>query len=219
MSGGAKFKVEKIAPIRVIFEDAFIMAVDKPAFMTSEEVAEVKKLPLLHRLDRETSGVLLLTKDEAFRTKAVSAFKKREVKKEYIAIVEGRVVEAVEINAPILTIKKGNTAHSKISDDGKEAISHIEPLMMEGKRSKIKVSIDTGRTHQIRVHMAYIGHPVSGDKVYGVKNEKVDFEGQCLHARKIGFIHPKTNEYIEFTSELPDYFKKYLKKLENISSH
>ena len=67
--------------------------------------------------------------------------------------------------------------------------------------------------------MAYIGHPVSGDKGYGVKNEKVDFEGQCLHARKIGFIHPKTNEYIEFTSELPDYFKKYLKKLENISSH
>ena len=111
----------------MLFEDEFIMAVDKPAFMTSDEVAEAKKLPLLHRLDRETSGVLLLTKDEEFRQKAVNAFKKREVHKEYLAVVDGKVVEAMEINAPILTIKKGNTAYSKISDDGKEAISHVEP--------------------------------------------------------------------------------------------
>lgn len=184
MSGSAKFKIERIAPIRVIFEDAFIMAVDKPAFMTSEEVAEQKKLPLLHRLDRETSGVLLLTKDEAFRAKAVSAFKKREVKKEYIAIVEGRVVEAVEINAPILTIKKGSSAHSKISADGKEAISHVEPLMVEGKRSKIKISIDTGRTHQIRVHLKSIGAPILGDTEYGGRPNK----RMMLHAAKIELL-------------------------------
>lgn len=199
MSGNAKFKIEKIAPIRVIFEDAFIMAVDKPAFMTSEEVAEQKKLPLLHRLDRETSGVLLLTKDEAFRAKAVNAFKKREVQKEYIAIVEGRVVEAVDINAPILTIKKGNTAHSKISSDGKEAISHIEPLMVEGKRSKIKVSIDTGRTHQIRVHLKSIGASILGDTEYGGRPHK----RMMLHASKIEllgyrFISKEPEDFIKF---------------------
>ncbi len=199
MSGSAKFKIERIAPIRVIFEDALIMAVDKPAFMTSEEVAEHKKLPLLHRLDRETSGVLLLTKDEAFRAKAVSAFKKREVKKEYIAIVEGRVVEAVEINAPILTIKKGNTAHSKISADGKEAISHVEPLMVEGKRSKIKISIDTGRTHQIRVHLKSIGAPILGDTEYGGRPNK----RMMLHAAKIELLG------YSFKSKEPEDFIKF----------
>ena len=99
----------------------------------------------------------------------------------------------------------------------KNAITHYSVITRYKGYTHIKCKLETGRTHQIRVHMAYIGHPVSGDKVYGIKSERVDFEGQCLHARKIGFIHPKTNEYIEFTSELPDYFKKYLTKLQNIS--
>ncbi|WP_041671835.1 RluA family pseudouridine synthase [Sulfurospirillum barnesii] len=194
-----KFKVEKIAPIKVLFEDEYIMAVDKPAFMTSEEVAEIKKLPLLHRLDRETSGVLLLTKDDAFREKAVNAFKKREVQKEYIAIVEGKVVEAVEVNAPILTIKKGNSAYSKISSDGKEAISHIEPLMIEGKRSKVKVKIETGRTHQIRVHLKSIGASILGDTEYGGR----PFKRLMLHASKIMLLG-----YI-FQSKEPEDFIKF----------
>ncbi len=184
MAEQTKFKVEKIAPVRIIFEDDLIMAVDKPAFMTSEEVAEQKKLPLLHRLDRETSGVLILSKDEAFRAKAINAFKRRDVKKEYIAIVEGRVVEAVEVNAPLLTIKKGQSAYSKISDDGKEAISHIEPLMVEGKRSKVKVTIETGRTHQIRVHLKSIGASILGDTQYGGRPHK----RMMLHAAKIAFL-------------------------------
>lgn len=201
MSEGVKFKIEKIAPIKVIFEDNCVMVVDKPAFMTSEEVAEAKKLPLLHRLDRETSGVLVLTKDDAFRKRAVSAFKKREVQKEYIAIVEGRVVEAVDINAPILTIKKGNTAYSKISDDGKEAISHVEPLMIEGKRSKIKVRIETGRTHQIRVHLKSIGASILGDTEYGGRPHK----RLMLHASKmmlLGYIFQtkEPEEFIKFSA-------------------
>ena len=199
MAEKTKFKVEKIAPIRVIFEDAYIMAVDKPAFMTSEEVAEQKKLPLLHRLDRETSGVLILSKDEAFRAKAINAFKKREVKKEYIAVVEGRVVEAVSINAPILTIKKGQTAYSKISDDGKEAISHIEPLMVEGKRSKVKVTIETGRTHQIRVHLKSIGASILGDTEYGGR----PYKRMMLHAGKIELLG------YSLKSKEPDDFLKF----------
>jgi len=199
MSESSNFKVEKIAPIKVLFEDEFIMAVDKPAFMTSEEVAEIKKLPLLHRLDRETSGVLLLTKDDEFRNKAVNAFKKKEVQKEYIAIVEAKVVEAMSINAPILTIKKGNTAYSKISADGKEAISHIEPLMVEGKRSKIKVSIETGRTHQIRVHLKSIGASILGDTEYGGRPHK----RLMLHASKIMLLG-----YI-FQAKEPEDFLKF----------
>jgi RluA family pseudouridine synthase len=199
LSPSTKFKIEKIAPIRVIFEDDVIMAVDKPAFMTSEEVAEAKKLPLLHRLDRETSGVLLLTKDDAFRKKAVNAFKKKEVKKEYLAIVEARIVEETTINAPILTIKKGNTAYSKISEDGKEAISHIEPLMVEGKRSKIKVSIETGRTHQIRVHLKSIGASILGDTEYGGR----PYKRLMLHASKIALLG------YEFSSKEPEDFIKF----------
>ena len=200
MSEHTKFKVEKIAPIRVIFEDALIMAVDKPAFMTSEEVAEQKKLPLLHRLDRETSGVLILSKDEAFRLKAISAFKRRDVKKEYIAIVEGRVVEAVAINAPILTIKKGQSAYSKISDDGKEAISYVEPLMVEGKRSKVKVTIETGRTHQIRVHLKSIGASILGDTEYGGRPHK----RMMLHAAKIELLG------YSLSSKEPEDFLKFI---------
>ena len=154
---------------------------------------------MLHRLDRETSGVLLLTKDEEFRAKAVSAFKKREVTKEYLAIVEGRLVEAIDINAPILTIKKGNTAHSKISSDGKEAISHVEPLMMEGKRSKIKVTIDTGRTHQIRVHLKSVGTSILGDTEYGGR----PFKRMMLHASKIELLG------YSFKSKEPEDFIKF----------
>lgn len=198
LSPSTKFKIEKIAPIKVLFEDEFIMAVDKPTFMTSEEVAEIKKLPLLHRLDRETSGVLLLTKDEEFRKKAVTAFKKREVQKEYLAVVEARIMEAIEINAPILTIKKGNTAYSKISDEGKEAISHVEPLMIEGKRSKIKVRIETGRTHQIRVHLKSIGASILGDTEYGGRPHK----RLMLHASKIMLLG-----YIFQTKEPEDFLK------------
>lgn len=200
LSSETKFKVGKIAPIRVIFEDEVIMAVDKPAFMTSEEVADAKKLPLLHRLDRETSGVLLLTKDETFRAKAVNAFKRKEVKKEYIAIVEAKVAEEVTINAPILTIKKGNTAYSKISEDGREAISHVVPLMIEGKRSKIKVSIETGRTHQIRVHLKSIGASILGDTEYGGR----PYKRLMLHASKISLLG------YEFNSKEPEDFLKFI---------
>ncbi len=199
MSESSKFKIEKIAPIKVLFEDEFIMAVDKPAFMTSEEVAEIKKLPLLHRLDRETSGVLLLTKDDEFRKKAVNAFKKREVQKEYIAIVEGKIVEEVEVNAPILTIKKGNSAYSKISSDGKEAISFIEPMMIEGKRSKVKVKIETGRTHQIRVHLKSLGTSILGDTEYGGR----PYKRMMLHASKLNILG-----YI-FQAKEPEEFAKF----------
>ncbi|MDD3325071.1 MAG: RluA family pseudouridine synthase [Sulfurospirillaceae bacterium] len=199
MSVDSKFKIEKIEKIRVLFEDDKIMAVDKPAFVTSEEVSKEKGYPLVHRLDRETSGVLILSKDEAFRKKAVEAFKAREVKKEYIAVVEGRLIEDIVINSPILTVKKGNVAHSRISDLGKEAISRVEPLMYESKKSKIKITIDTGRTHQIRVHLKSIAAPIQGDVQYGGR----PFKRMMLHAQRIVFMG------YNIVSGEPDDFKKF----------
>jgi len=194
----AKFKITKIKKIKKIFEDENIIAIDKPAFLTSEEIAKKAKYPLLHRLDKETSGVLLLVKDKEFQKRAIKFFRDQKVLKEYIAWVEGIISEPLEINEPIETVKTANNLYSKISKNGKEAISLIEPLMIEGKFTKIKVIIKTGRTHQIRVHLKSIGHPVVGDRRYGGK----EYKRILLHAHKIVFDKYRFNssEPTEFTN-------------------
>lgn len=164
-----RFIVKKIEKIKVIFEDNDILAVDKPAFLTADEVA--KKFPksiLLNRLDKETSGVMMFAKNEEFRVKAIKEFAQHKVYKEYVAIVEGKFIEQLEINEPITTLKKGGVAKSKIDYlHGKEAKTTIYPLFVEGNKSKVKVVIESGRTHQIRVHLAYADFPIIGDALYG----------------------------------------------------
>jgi len=184
MDARTRFRVEKIQKIEKIFEDDHLIAVNKPAFLTSEQISKKFKTPLLHRLDKETSGVLLLVKDEEFQKEAIEAFKNHEVLKEYEAWVSGRVAEPFEINKPILTIKRGSSLFSRISKNGKEAITYVEPLEIEGKFSKVKVTIKTGRTHQIRVHLADSGHAIVGDKSYGGKSAK----RVMLHAKKIELL-------------------------------
>ncbi len=191
-----KFKVQNIQKIEKIFEDDNILAVNKPAFLNSEEVSKKMGYPLLNRLDKETSGVLLLVKNEDFQKRAIKEYKNQNVLKEYIAWVDGRIVEEIEINKPIMTIKKGK-AYSKISKDGKEAISLVEPLIIEGKRSKVKVIIKTGRTHQVRVHLKSIAHPILGDTVYGGK----PYKRMMLHSYKTellgySFIAKEPKEFI-----------------------
>lgn len=180
----SKFRVEKLSKIRVIFEDKKIIAVDKPAFLTSDEVEKKFDAKLLHRLDKGTSGVVLLVKDEEFAKKAIEEFRHKRVYKEYIAIVNGKVVEPIDIEDPIITIKKGNSFFSKVSKNGKEAITHVEPLMVEGRKSKVKVVIETGRTHQIRVHLKSLGYPIVGDELYGGR----EFKRLMLHAHKISLL-------------------------------
>ncbi len=198
LDADSRFRVQKLSKIRVIFEDSKIIAVDKPSSLTSDEVEKKFDAKLLHRLDKGTSGVVLLVKDEKFQKKAIEEFRHKRVYKEYIAIVGGKVVEAIDIVEPIITIKKGSNFFSKISKHGKEAITHIEPLMVEGKKSKIKVVIETGRTHQIRVHLKSLGFPILGDELYGGKESK----RLMLHAHKISLLG------YEFISNEPKEFQR-----------
>lgn len=179
-----KFKVKKVAEVKVIFQDDDIIAVDKPPFLTADDVS--KSFPgaiLLNRLDKETSGVMLFAKSEEFRRKAIKEFAAERVYKEYVAVVDGKVIEEIEINQPILTIKSKGRAISKIDNlNGKMAKSTVFPMYVEGNKSKVKVVIETGRTHQIRVHLNYVGYPIIGDAVYGKAVKNVN--RVLLHSKK-----------------------------------
>ncbi len=199
MPVSTKFRIIQINKSKKIFEDENLIAIDKPAFITSEEIAKKEGISLLHRLDKETSGVLLLAKREAFKKKAIEEFKKHNVLKEYIAWVEGIISEPFEITSPIETIKTKNSLYSKISKNGKEAYTFIEPLMIEGKFTKIKATIKTGRTHQIRVHLKSVNHPIVGDVKYGGREHK----RIMLHAFRISLLG------YDFVSKEPKEFENF----------
>ena len=173
---------------------------------------------IVHRIDKNTSGLLIVSKNDFSHKILAEQIKEHSFTREYEAIVYGNIKDDIgTIDASIGRHHIDRKKMTVTEKNSKNAVTHYQVIKRYKGYTHIKCILETGRTHQIRVHMAYIGHPVSGDDVYGVKNEKVNFIGQCLHARKIGFIHPKTNEYMEFTSQLPQYFADYLKKLENIS--
>lgn len=176
------FKVKEIANARVIFEDDDILVVDKPAFLNAQEVeARFPQAVLLNRLDKETSGVMMLAKNEEFQKRAIKEFKNNRVYKEYVAIVEGKIVEEVVIDTPISTIK-GKTAKSRIDEKhGKPAKTTVTPYMVEGNKSKVKIVIENGRTHQIRVHLQSVGMPIIGDLQYGKASSQV--QRVMLHSK------------------------------------
>lgn len=196
---GVKFKIAKREVESLIHEDEEKVVLNKPAFITTENLAKKYNLTPLHRLDKETSGVLILTKDEEFRLRAIEEFRKMRVEKIYYAIVYGKVAEDFQIDTPILTTKTPNGAISKTSQKGKEAISLIEPIMMEGRYTLVKVSIKTGRTHQIRVHLQSSGYPILGDLKYG----RHKAERLMLHSSFMKIFNQ------EFKSPLPSIFRKY----------
>ena len=176
------FNVHEIAKAKIIYEDDDLLVVDKPAFLNTDEVErQYPDAQLLHRLDRETSGVLILVKDEDYRIKAIGEFKRNKVYKEYSAWVEGMFIDEVEIDKNILTEKRHNRAFSKISPKGKPAHTTVTPVQVVGKYSKVKVVIREGRTHQIRCHLRSIGYPIAGDEQYGGRRAK----RVMLHARKV----------------------------------
>ncbi len=177
------FTVHTIEAIQPIFENDDLIVVDKPAFMNSDEIErQCEGARLLHRLDRETSGVLILVKNEAFREKAIGAFKRHEVYKEYVAWVEGIFTEEMVISKPIITEKRHNSAYSKIArHGGKPATTEVYPLEVSGKKSKVKCIIQEGRTHQIRTHLRSIEFPIVGDELYGGRR----YRRVMLHAKKV----------------------------------
>ncbi len=193
------FKIEKIEKAKIIYEDEDVLVLDKPAYEISEDLAKSFGYPLLHRLDQQTSGVLVLAKNEEFRLKAIEEFKKQKVQKFYYAIVYGKLSEELSIDSPILTTKTPRGAISKVSHKGKEALSIVEPIMIEGNKSLVKVQIKTGRTHQIRVHLSSNGYPVLGDSKYG----KHSAERLMLHSYSME-LFGKT-----FCAKLPSIFRKY----------
>jgi len=196
------FRVEHISNIEVLFRNDDILAVNKPAFLNTSDIEkEFKDAILLNRLDKETSGVMLFALNEEFRKKAIKEFRQKKVYKEYVAIVEGKVVEEFTIDKPIYTIK-GKTARSKVDEQrGKEAITHVIPYMVEGNKSKIKVIIENGRTHQIRVHLQYAGYPIIGDLQYGKPSNQV--QRVMLHSKVTRIFG------YEFTAKEPKEFHHF----------
>jgi 23S rRNA pseudouridine1911/1915/1917 synthase len=181
-----EFIVQKIEAPKIIFENDDLVVVDKPAFINADELErQFKGARLLHRLDRETSGVLMLVKNEEYRERAIKAFKNDEVYKEYTAWVEGVFTEEVIIDKPIITEKRKNKAYSKIArQGGKSAKTEVYPLEVSGKKSKVKCIIHEGRTHQIRTHLRSIDFPIAGDEQYGGKR----FRRVMLHAKKVTLL-------------------------------
>lgn len=167
---------------------------------------------IVHRIDKDTSGLIVACKNDFSHKRLSEEFKNKEVKKIYYAIVSGVIPHNNGmIDAPIGRDLQDRQKMA-INEVGKNAITHFKVLERFKEYTLIEVKLETGRTHQIRVHMRYINYPVAGDPVYGFKHD-VKETGQFLHAKKLGFYHPRTNEWMEFDSELPDYFQSFLDEL------
>ena len=229
-------KAENI-PLDIIYEDEDLLVVNKPKGMVVHPAAGnydgtlvnallyhcgdslsgingVLRPGIVHRIDKDTSGLLIVAKNDHAHKLLAEQIKAHSFTREYEAIVFGNLKnDEGTVDAPIGRHPVDRKKMCITPKNSKNAVTHYQVLERLKGYTYIRCMLETGRTHQIRVHMASLGHPVSGDTVYGVKNEKVPFTGQCLHARKIGFVHPSSGEYIEFTSPLPDYFEQFLSKL------
>ena len=229
-------KAENI-PLDIVFEDDYLLVVNKPKGMVVHPAAGnyegtlvnallyhckdslsgingVMRPGIVHRIDKDTSGLLIVAKNDFSHALLAEQIKEHSFTREYEAVVFGNLKDdSGTVDAPIGRNPNDRKKMCVTQKNSKNAVTHWEVIERFKSYTYIKCKLETGRTHQIRVHMAYIGHPVAGDSVYGVKKEKTGFEGQCLHARKIGFVHPSSGKYMEFESDLPEYFKNFLKKL------
>lgn len=228
-------KAENI-PLDILYEDDDLLVVNKPKGMVVHPAAGnfdgtlvnalmyhckdslsgingVMRPGIVHRIDKNTSGLLMVAKNDAAHISLAEQIKEHSFTREYIAVAYGNFKEdSGTVNAPI-DRHPVNRKQMAIVKGGREAITHFEVLERLSGFTFLKLRLETGRTHQIRVHLASIGHPIAGDDVYGPKKVITELKGQCLHARKIGFIHPKTKKYMEFESDIPDYFNKFLLRL------
>lgn len=227
-------------PLDIVYEDDDILVVNKPQGMvvhpapgnmsgtlvnalmyhcgsSLSAINGVVRPGIVHRIDKDTSGLLTVAKNNEAHLKLAEQLKARKAARKYYALVNGNIREdEFTVNAPIARHPK-NRKKMAIVAGGREAITHVRVLERFGTYTLVECSLETGRTHQIRVHMASVGHSIVGDKTYGIKKERFNLNGQLLHAKTIGFEHPKTGKVMEFSSELPEYFLSVLTKLRHNS--
>lgn len=171
---------------------------------------------IVHRIDKDTSGLLMIAKNDAAHEALAKQLKDKTTLRKYIALVHGNIAhEKGTINAPIGR-SKVNRKMQAVMEEGKSAVTHFTVLERFGDFTLVQLQLETGRTHQIRVHMQYIGYPLAGDPVYGPK-KTLKGNGQFLHAKLLGFVHPKTQEQMTFEAPLPTIFEKNLEKLRKIN--
>ena len=169
---------------------------------------------IVHRIDKNTSGLLMIAKNDRAHQKLAEQIQEHSFLREYQAVVYGHMKETTgTVNAPIGRSKSDRKKMCITEQNSKYAVTHYEVIRQYDGFSHLKFRLETGRTHQIRVHMAYLGHPIAVDYVYGPKKVIARLNGQCLHAKKIGFTHPTTHQWMEFDTELPNYFIEFLKTL------
>ena len=221
-------------PLNIVYEDNDLLVVNKPKgmvvhpapghytgtlvnalmFHCKDSLSGINGIirpGIVHRIDKDTSGLLIVAKNDNAHNGLAAQIKSHSFTRRYEAVVLGGISENGTVNAPIAR-HKIDRKKMAVTPDGREAITHYEVIENYSKYTHLRLTLETGRTHQIRVHTAYIGHPIAGDPVYGDGRPKW-LEGQCLHAREIGFIHPITGKELLFTSPLPEYFEKMLKNI------
>lgn len=236
-------KAEAI-PLDIVYEDNDLLVVNKPKGMVVHPAAGnydgtlvnallahcgdslsgingVMRPGIVHRIDKDTSGLLIIAKNDLAHKGLAEQIKAHSFTRIYEAVVTGNIKDdRGTIDAPIgrhpiqrkkMAVFNGSSLTG--SSNVKNAVTHYEVIARYRGYTYIRVKLETGRTHQIRVHMAYIGHPVAGDAVYGSGKQPAILQGQCLHARVIGFNHPRDGRFMEFTSPLPEYFSAFLKSL------
>ena len=223
-------------PIDIVYEDDDLLIVNKPQDMVVHpapgnyentlvnailyhckdnlsSINGVIRPGIVHRIDKDTSGILMIAKNNNAHNSLAEQLKDHSITREYEFICHGVVKQdKITVDRPIGRNPKDRLKMA-IVKDGKRAVTHFEVIQRYDNFTHMKASLETGRTHQIRVHAASIGHPLLGDPIYGPKNSKIKCSGQTLHARKLGFIHPTTKQYVEFNSELPSYFVEILNKI------
>lgn len=227
-------------PIDIVYEDDSVIVVNKPQGMVVHPAAGntsgtlvngllyhcslssingAVRPGIVHRIDKDTSGLLVVAKTNEAHEALSAQLKERKALRKYQCIVNGNIKEdAGTVNKPIGR-HPTDRKRMAIIEGGREAITHYKVLERFGMYTLVECTLETGRTHQIRVHMASLGHSIAGDRVYGIKKDREKGKGQLLHAKTIGFIHPKTGELMEFDSDLPKEFSAFLTKLRSSSKN
>ncbi len=227
-------------PLDIVYEDDDLLVVNKPQGMVVHPapgnyqgtlvnallahcgtslsgINGVIRPGIVHRIDKDTSGLLMVAKNDFAHQGLARQIKEHSFRREYEAVVAGRMKqESGVVNAPIGRHPIDRKKMAVTEKNSKEAVTYFRVIAEYPGYTHIRLRLETGRTHQIRVHMAYLGHPVAGDPVYGPRKPDLGLKGQCLHARLIGFVHPRDGRYLEFESPLPDYFARLLTKLEQL---